>query len=148
VRRGGATPPLKPALEDALGKLDLNNTRGEAALSEGEEVEAEEEEPDDEEEVKGQEVKEEEEEEVDDGEGESVYDAAPHGHAAVMRALLATGADVNEVDADDGWTVLQALALQGQQASVRAMLVGPGGLCSPRHHPYFRPSFLDLNYGL
>ena len=24
-------------------------------------------------------------------------------------------------------------------------MVGPGGLCSPRHHTYFRPSFLDFN---
>ena len=24
------------------------------------------------------------------------------------------------------------------------LMVGPGGLCSPRHRPYFRPSFLDI----
>ena len=38
----------------------------------------------------------------------------------------------------------KAMAFPTDFAVIR-LEVGPGGLCSPRHHPHLRPSFLDLN---
>jgi len=41
----------------------------------------------------------------------------------------------------------ETLALSTLKA-VMEEKVGPGGLCSPHHHPPIRPSFLELNCSL